>query len=66
MADREHQPGAPAPRTGRYQELNVFGTPTGKVVDAEEDSRLPAASRGFSWRHVVTEVGWACMAKSPD
>jgi hypothetical protein len=55
MDDGEHRPGAPAPRTGHYEELNVFGTPTGKVVHAEEGSKLPAAPRGFSWRHVVTE-----------
>ena len=32
MADRtEHQPGAYAPITGHFEELNIFGSPTGKV-----------------------------------
>jgi len=52
MDDQEYRPGAPAPSTGHYEELNVFGSPTGKVVRAEEGSKLPAAPRGFSWRHV--------------
>ena len=31
MADRqEHQPGTHAPVTGHYEELNLFGTPTGR------------------------------------
>jgi hypothetical protein len=46
MEDDEHLPLAPAPRTGHYEELNVFGTPTGKVVHVEEGRELRAASRG--------------------
>ena len=52
MDDRDQRPGAAASRTGHYEELNVFGNPTGKVVHAEEGSTLPAAPRGFSWRAV--------------
>ena len=55
MDDRERRPGAAAPSTGHYEELNVFGNPTGKVVHAEEGSKLPAAPRGFSWRHVLPD-----------
>ena len=52
MHDQEYRPGAPAPSTGHYEELNVFGNPTGKSVHADEGSTLPAAPRGFSWRLV--------------
>jgi hypothetical protein len=51
MEDDEHLPLAPAPRTGHYEELNVFGTPTGKVVHVEEGHELPRAPRSFTWRH---------------
>jgi hypothetical protein len=37
MAERqEHQPGTPAPLTDYYRELNVFGTPTGRVEHVPE------------------------------
>jgi hypothetical protein len=52
MADRqEHTPGTRA-LTGHYEELNVFGSPTGKVEHVHEGERLPHAPRGFSWRHI--------------
>jgi hypothetical protein len=42
MAERqEHEPGTPAPATGHYEELNVFGTPTGRVEHVREGERLP-------------------------
>ena len=51
MAERqEHQPGAHAPVTGQYEELNVFGSSTGRVEHVREGERLPNAPRGFSWR----------------
>ena len=47
MIDREeHQPGTRAPITGRFEELNIFGSPTGKV------EHVPPAPHGFSWRHI--------------
>jgi hypothetical protein len=53
MIDREeHQPGTRAPRTGRFEELNVFGSPTGKVEHVREGEHLPPAPQGFSWRHI--------------
>jgi hypothetical protein len=56
MAERqEHQPGTHAPATGHYEELNVFGTPTGKVEHVREDERLPHGPRGFAWRQIVEE-----------
>ena len=56
MAERqEHQPGLHAPATGHYEELNVFGTRTGKVEHVHEGERLPSAPRGFTWRQVAGE-----------
>ena len=46
----EHQPGEPASATGLYREVNVFGSPTGRIVRAERGERLPLAPRGFGWR----------------
>jgi hypothetical protein len=50
MAFCEHQPGEPAPCSGAYEELNVFGTATGRVAVVAKDEALPSAARGFSWR----------------
>jgi hypothetical protein len=50
MDASEYRPGEPAPRVGRYEELNVFGTPTGKIVNLTELQRFPTGPRGFSWR----------------
>jgi hypothetical protein len=53
MAERqEHQPGFPAPATGHYEELNVFGTQTGRIEHVREGERLPRGPRGFTWRQV--------------
>jgi hypothetical protein len=53
MADRtEHQPGTHAPITGHFEELNIFGSPTGKVEHVREGERLSDAPQGFSWRHI--------------
>jgi hypothetical protein len=53
MADRqEDQPDTHAAATGHYEELNIFGSPTGKVAHVLEGERLPLAPRGFSWRHI--------------
>jgi hypothetical protein len=45
-----HAPGDPAPVTGDYQQLNVFGTPTGTVVSVGRGEVLPHAPIGFMWR----------------
>ena len=52
MQPDEHLPGQPANQTGHYEELNVFGSRTGKVTQATEGQPLPVAPRGFTWRHV--------------
>ena len=46
----EFSPGQRASAGGPYEELNVFGTRTGKVVDVHAGETFPAAPRGFSWR----------------
>ena len=39
-----------APLTGHYEELNVFGTPTGTIVHGRAGERLPRQPRGFTWQ----------------
>jgi hypothetical protein len=57
MAERqEHQPGTHAPATGRYEELNIFGTRTGRIERVCEGERLPAGPCGFSWRQIAEEA----------
>ena len=53
----EHKPGDSAPATGHYEELNVFGSHTGKTAHVTEGEPLPGAPRGFTWRRVVREDG---------
>jgi hypothetical protein len=50
MDRNEFTPGKPAPDPGCYEELNVFGAPTGKVIVMASGETFPAAPRGFSWR----------------
>ena len=47
---RVRRPGALAVYEGLYQELNSFGTPTGRTVRAPQGLQLPAAPHGFTWR----------------
>ena len=49
---KEHQPGTRAPITGRFEELNIFGSPIGKIEHVREGERLLPAPQGFSWRHI--------------
>jgi hypothetical protein len=46
------EPGGEAPATGVYQELNVFGTLTGRWKSVRAGDRLPRAPIMFSWRLV--------------
>lgn len=50
MTRNEREPGDPAPSSGEYQELNVFGSPTGRIVRVAQDDALPVSPRGFTWR----------------
>ena len=52
----EVQPGDEAPTTGVYEQLNVFGTPTGEVVVAAIGEKMPAAARGFAWRKLADQL----------
>jgi hypothetical protein len=52
---KEHQPGDRAPATSHYEELNIFGSPTGTVVHVHEGDRLPGAPRSFTWRRMRQE-----------
>jgi hypothetical protein len=38
----EVNPDAPAPESGDYEELNIFGSPTGCSVRMNKHDRLPA------------------------
>jgi hypothetical protein len=54
--EHEHLPGTPAPATGHYEELNVFGARTGKVAHVEEGEEMPSAPRGFTWRRITSRT----------
>lgn len=60
MAFTEYQPGDRAPDAGEFEELNVFGTPTGRVATLAKDDPFPVTARGFTWRplaeHSVDEL----------
>jgi hypothetical protein len=47
-----------APTAGVYAELNVFGTPTGNMVDVCEGEPMPRAPVGFSWRPEMHTPKW--------
>jgi hypothetical protein len=44
-----HVPGQPAPAPGTYEQINVFGSPTGVRVDVAHGQPLPAAPIGHGW-----------------
>jgi hypothetical protein len=44
--------GMPAPVSGTYEQLNVFGRATGHRVAVEKNESLPPLPRGFTWRPV--------------
>jgi hypothetical protein len=53
MKADEHLPNEPARVAGRYEERNVLGGLTGRVVYVADGEVLPPAPRGFTWRYVV-------------
>jgi hypothetical protein len=53
MEPHDGLPGEPARHTGQYHELNVFGTHTGRTIEAERGEKLPSLPIGFTWRHVA-------------
>jgi hypothetical protein len=50
MERTEYRAGEPATSSGPYEELNVFGAPTGKAVIVLKGEAFPAVPRGFRWR----------------
>jgi hypothetical protein len=48
----EHAPTDKAPASGRYEQLNIFGTPTGTTAHVREGETLPAAPLGYTWRQI--------------
>jgi hypothetical protein len=46
----EHMPGDPAPKSGLYRLLNIFGNVTHISVHAQQGQPLPGAPRGYGWR----------------
>jgi hypothetical protein len=54
--EKVSKPAPVNPLDSRYEELNVLGTPTGKVAHVGEGEALPGSPRGFSWRHVAPEA----------
>ena len=44
--------GTPAPASGTYEQLNVFGRATGQRVAVRKGKPLPPLPRGFTWRLV--------------
>ena len=44
------QPGDLASLSGRYDELNIFGSKTGATAHVEQGAPFPAAPRGFTWQ----------------
>ena len=53
MEADDHLPGEPARHPGRYDELNVFGTHTGRTIEAERE-RCHASD--FTLRGLIGEL----------
>ena len=45
----EHAPGETAPAAGTYEQLNIFGRPTGIRVNVAHGHPLPSAPVGHNW-----------------
>ncbi len=51
-----HVPGQSAPAPGTYEQINVFGTPTGIRVNVAHGQPLPAAPIGYGWAIVEEDA----------
>jgi hypothetical protein len=49
LARPEHWPGELAPAAGTYEQLNIFGRPTGIRVNVQHGHPLPPAPMGHNW-----------------
>jgi hypothetical protein len=57
MAQRpEHAPGEAAPAAGVYEQLNIFGRPTGIRVAVAHKHSLPGAPHGHTWTLVEEDA----------
>lgn len=56
MPEAEFHPGDPAPASGVFEELNIFGTPTGRTAQVEIGEPLPTAPVGVGWVLVVRDL----------
>jgi hypothetical protein len=45
----DHAPGDAAPAAGIYEQLNIFGRPTGIRINVEHGHPLPSAPLVHSW-----------------
>jgi hypothetical protein len=52
----EHAPGEPAPVAGTYEQLNMFGRPTGIRVNMTHGHPLPPAPLGHNWTLVEEDT----------
>ncbi len=46
----EYAPGTPAPSAGAYEQINIFGQPTGICINIARGHPLPRAPIGHWWR----------------
>ena len=62
VANADHPPGYPAPVTGVYRLLNVFGTETETHAHVMRGQPLPGAPLGHGWRleRVDDQTGPEC------
>jgi len=50
MTAKRLHPGLPAPYTGIFEEIDLFGVVTGAAAFVKHGEPLPGAPRGFMWR----------------
>jgi hypothetical protein len=55
----EQVPGVKAEAAGTYEQLNIFGRPTGIRADVAHGHPMPHAPHGHSWR-LVKEAEAEC------
>lgn len=66
MTSDDHRPGERAPSAGLYRELNVFGSPTGKMALMTEGNQLPDSPRGFTWRRLSEQSATELRAQAVE
>lgn len=54
MQQTEYQAGSNAPEAGLYEELNIFGTPTGTVILMADAETFPSHPVGFTYRPLTS------------